>query len=94
MDDLRWLWKMSALVCEHENPHTKKIGFGAVRVLKRRLYYVAKSLRLISSLQVYMHPREGSPLQRVMEQRPGVGRRHYLALYLFELERQDLPAEN
>ena len=68
--NLRWLWKISALVCEHENPHNKKLGFGAVRVLKRRLYYVAKSLRLISSLQVYMHPRAGSPLQRVMEQRP------------------------
>jgi uncharacterized protein len=70
VDDLRWLWKMSALVCEHENPNTKKFGFGAFRVLKRRIYFVAKSLRLIGSLQVYMHPREGSPLQRVMEQRP------------------------
>ena len=70
VDDLRWLWKMSALVCEHENPRAKEKGFGAIRVLKRRLYYVAKSLHLISSLQVFMHPREGSPLQRVMEKRP------------------------
>ena len=70
VDDLMWLWKMSALVCEHENPRAKETGFGAIRVLKRRLYYVAKSLHLISSLQVFMHPREGSPLQRVMEKRP------------------------
>lgn len=70
VDDLKWLWKMSALVCEHENPNTKKLGFGAFRILKRRIYFVAKSLHLISLLQVYMHPREGSPLQRVMEQRP------------------------
>lgn len=70
VDDLKWLWKTSALVCEHENPNAKKAGLGAVRVLKRRMYYVAKSLPLISSLQGYMRPRPGSPLQRVMEQRP------------------------
>ena len=70
VDDLKWLWKMSAPICEHETPRGRKSGFGAVRVLKRRLYYVVKSLRSISSLQVYMHPREGSPLQRVMRQRP------------------------
>jgi uncharacterized protein len=70
VDDLRWLWRMSAYICKHENPRNKASGFGAVRVLKRRLFYVAKSLRLISSLQVYIHPREGSPLQRIMMQRP------------------------
>ena len=70
VDDLKWLWKMSSPICEHETPRGRKSGFGAVRVLKRRLYYVVKSLRSISSLQVYMHPREGSPLQRAMEQRP------------------------
>ncbi len=70
VDDLKWLWKMSAPVCEHEVPCGRKSGLGTVRVLKRRLYYIAKSLRLISSLHVYMHPREGSPLQRAMEQRP------------------------
>lgn len=70
VDDLKWLWKISALVCEHENPDAKKNGFGAARVLKRRMYYVAKSLPLISSLQGFMRPRLGSPLQRVMEQRP------------------------
>lgn len=61
---------MSAAVCEHENHRAKKHGLGAVRIFKRRLYYVAKSLRLMNSLQVYMHPLQGSPLQRVMEQRP------------------------
>ena len=70
VDDLKWLWKMSAAVCAHENPRAQKRGFGAVRILKRRLSYVAKSVRLINSLQVYMHPREGSPLQRIMLQRP------------------------
>lgn len=70
MDELRWLWKMSAVVCEHENPRAARHGLGTVRFLKRRLYYVAKSLRLVNSLQVYMHPRHGSPLQRVMSQRP------------------------
>ncbi len=70
VDDLKWLWKMSAVVCAHENPGAKKLGFGVVRVLKRRIYYVAKSISLIGSLHVYMHPREGSPLQRVMAQRP------------------------
>lgn len=69
-DDLKWLWKMSAFVCEHENPRGKKSGLGAIRILKRKLYYVAKSWRLISSLQVYIHPQIGSPLQRVMSQRP------------------------
>lgn len=70
VDDLRWLWKMSALVCRHENPNAMKTGIGAARVLRRRLYFVAKSSRLMNSLQVYMYPRPGCPLQRVMEQRP------------------------
>lgn len=69
-DDLQWLWNMSAFVCGHENHHSKKNWLGTIRILKRRIFYVTKSWRLISSLQVYMHPREGSPLQRVMKQRP------------------------
>jgi uncharacterized protein VirK/YbjX len=72
VDDLKWLWKMSAAVCAHENPRAQKRGFGAVRILNRRLSYVAKSARVINSLQVYMHPREGSPLQRIMRQRPAL----------------------
>ena len=70
VDDLRWMWKISASICKHERSRTRKFGFGAVFLLRRRLYYIAKSLRLISSLQVFIHPRNGSPLQRIMEQRP------------------------
>jgi uncharacterized protein len=68
-DELKWLWKMSAPICRHEI-HNQKLRFSAIRVLKRRLNYMAKAARLSSSLQVYMHPREGSPLQRAMKQRP------------------------
>lgn len=70
VDDLKWLWTMSAMVCAHENPRAKKQGLDAIRILKRRLLFVAKSLRVTNSLQVFMHPKAGSPLQRTVEQRP------------------------
>ena len=38
--------------------------------MKRRLSYLAEGVRLISPLQIFMHPRAGSPLQRALEQRP------------------------
>ncbi len=70
MRNLIWLWKISAIIYEQEISRTKKFEFWSIRVLKRRFDYVVKSLRLISCLGVYKHPRKGSPLQHAMEQRP------------------------
>lgn len=67
LQDMKWLWRMSAVICDNGS---QKRTFERARILKQRVSYFAKGAALISSLQVFMHPRAGSPLQRAMQQRP------------------------
>lgn len=69
IEDWKWLWKMSAPIC-YEGEISRKSIIGEARVFKRRISYLARGARLIESLQVFMHPRAGSTLQRALEQRP------------------------
>lgn len=66
--DLKWLWKVSAPIYEHEAG--KKRRPSRARMLKRRLVFIAKATPLMNELQNFMHPRANSALQRAMEQRP------------------------
>ena len=61
---------MSAAICDQPDVRAQKLSFKKTRILKRRISYISKAARLIDSLQVFMHPRQGSPLQRAMQQRP------------------------
>lgn len=65
---LKWLWKMSESV--NDEGGSRKQIFDRARILKRRLTYLVQGARLISPLQVFMHPRTGSPLQRALALRP------------------------
>lgn len=69
MEDLKWLWNIAAK-CEQHEARGQKMKFREVRSLRRRISYLAKATQLIGPLHVFMHPREGSPLQRTMKQRP------------------------
>jgi len=54
------LWALSADVC----------GTGDMRALKRRLVFMVEASKVKEELQVFLHPTQGSPLQRTMQQRP------------------------
>jgi uncharacterized protein len=69
VDNLKWLWDTSMPICEHEIGGVKR-RFNRIRLLKRRLVFIAKAIPLMDPLRGFMHPRENSPLQRAMEQRP------------------------
>ena len=68
-EELKWLWQVSLPVCR-PNANAPKLRFGSVRILKRRLDYVAKAVGMVDALQIYMQPPKGSVLQRAMQQRP------------------------
>ena len=70
VQDLKWLWKISRIVSDQEIVGVDRLRFRETRILKRRLNYLVKGARLIGHLQPLIHPREGSPLQRAMKQRP------------------------
>ena len=70
VEELKWLWKVSAAVCGQPDVRAQKLSFKKTRILKRRFSYISKAARLIDSLQVFMQPRQGSPLQRAMALHP------------------------
>ena len=72
VEDTKWLWKMSAPNSDEGGQGTQKSILEEVRVLRRRIRYLAKGAMLISHLQAFMHPREGGLLQRMISQRPEV----------------------
>lgn len=69
MKNLKWLWNVAALVCKHELGAQKR-SFNRLRILKRKLVFMAKAMKLMGPLQGFICPRENSPLQRAMGQRP------------------------
>ena len=70
VDDLKWLWRISAPICNRLGVRGQKLSFEKARILKRRFSFILKAARLIDVLQMFMHPRQGSPLQRAIQQRP------------------------
>ena len=62
LNDLVWLWQVSKPVCE---------GAG-VRALRGRLAFMAKATGQMNSLRTFIHPKPGSPLQRLIAHRPEV----------------------
>jgi uncharacterized protein VirK/YbjX len=72
VEDMKWLWKISAPNSDESGEGSRKSIVGKIRVLRRRIRYFAKGYTLINPLQAFMHPREGSPLQRTIVQRPEV----------------------
>ncbi len=70
VDDLKWLWKMSEIVCDLTEGRTQKFSFAKVRIMKWRVRYISKAVQLLDSLQVFIHPPKDSLLQRAMAQRP------------------------
>jgi uncharacterized protein len=60
LDDYIWLWKVS-------NSMFNRRAHGG---LKSRLAFMAKAFHISSSLQPFLHAAEGSPLDRLIKQRP------------------------
>lgn len=58
--DFIWLWKVSERVCVE-----RSLG-----ILKNRLVFMVKAIRMSSSLQPFLHAAEGSPINRLIVQRP------------------------
>ena len=70
VDDLKWLWKISEVVCDQPKASAQKFSFAKARIMKWRIRYISKAAQLLDSLQVFIHPPKGSTLQRAMAQRP------------------------